>query len=103
MKLLELTDMLRNENLKEYVDISMISRIENYEHIVEEYEDILVTDYILFFFKHVSTRKRLKDVKSTKGSLIFLKGGKDRTYVKETPDKIVEMLKNNQIIEIQGA
>ncbi len=102
MKLLELTDGLDLDNpKKEYVDASDISRIEaftDYESVYET-ETKTTSGFLGIFGGSTKEVQVYKGEREFTGSKVFLKSGqKNHTYVKESPQTIVEMIKNKQFI-----
>ena len=71
-RLLELTDGLNSVGSKEYVDVDSITNIMPY--------------FQSSFF----------GTKTLAGSVVSTGNAESGTYVKETPDKIIEMIKNQQ-------
>lgn len=95
MRILELTDGAYETGNKEYVDADSIARIESFTLTFPIYETQKQMKGIPFFKKEVEVEV-YKDCKSLNGSLIFMKGNKDKTYIQESPQTIIDMIKNKQ-------
>lgn len=95
MRLLELTDGVNDSYKKEYVDADSIARIESFTLTFPIYEKQKQMQGFLFFKKEVEVEV-YRDCKTIDGSLIFMKGNKDKTYIQESPQTVIEMIKNKQ-------
>lgn len=79
MRLIELTDGMREENIKEYVDADSVTNI---------MPDIRRSRRF-GLFGSIKTE--------IKGSLVFTLGCKYPTYVKETPEQVKKLIENKYV------
>lgn len=94
MRLLELTDGVNDTEAKEYADVDSIARIEPFEFKEEIYEK--ETQSVGFLWNQRTEEVSVyKGKKVRTGSILYMKG-KGRTFVKESPQQIIEMIKNKQ-------
>lgn len=100
MKLLKLTDGIHETGAEEYVEVDEISRIET--RLVDKYEEVTVEKKVR---KSLFSQPKLEKVtelvwkkKAPDGAIVYMKK-KGKTFVKESPAQIVEMIKNKQYVE----
>lgn len=94
-RFLKLTDgRVFAAGLEEYVEVDQISRIETHQR----------KEYVAKAEKRKVSLFKRKDVTVDKtytydGAIVFMKN-KGKTYVKESPSQIIEMIKNKQFVEV---
>lgn len=97
MKLIELTDFF-GTGTKEYLNPDLIARIEAYTQEDVQWETVKrTTSGFLGLFSKTVDDKLFKGTDVKNGSLVYMKN-KGQTYVKETPQEIIEIIKNKQFV-----